>query len=91
MSGTGWQQIGEDLFCFEEACNVYALRYGKRAVVVDCGTGALCPRCYAAPRLPILQARPDMAPDTEIPIGPLLFCPVPLTCDGTNLLLPRHG
>lgn len=35
-----WTQLAPDLFLFPDACNVYLLRTGDRAVVVDAGTGA---------------------------------------------------
>ena len=39
MSDTGWQRLGDDLYCYPDACNVYLLRYGDRAIAVDYGTG----------------------------------------------------
>jgi len=35
-----WRQLAPDLFLFPDACNVYLLRDGDRAVAVDFGSGA---------------------------------------------------
>lgn len=37
-----WKQIVPDLFYWTDACNVYLLRYGDRAMAIDWGTGAWC-------------------------------------------------
>ncbi len=49
--GTGWTLVGPDLFLFRDACNVYAIRRGDEAVLIDAGTGA------AALRLPEIGVR----------------------------------
>lgn len=35
-----WSRVDTELFCFTDSCNVYVLRAGDRAVVIDAGTGA---------------------------------------------------
>ncbi len=40
MLTAAWTELLPDLFCWRDACNVYLLRDGKRAVVIDYGTGA---------------------------------------------------
>jgi glyoxylase-like metal-dependent hydrolase (beta-lactamase superfamily II) len=40
----GWTALAPDLFCFPEACNVYAIRRGDAAVLVDAGCGAAASR-----------------------------------------------
>jgi len=135
-----WTRLGRDLFRFADACNVYLLRYGERAIAVDFGSGAWlarldeigverlehvvlthahrdqcyglyrggvqgftvhapaadapflrpdalrafwdtyqangCPASYAAPCLPLENARTDMAADTETRLGPARFCSI---------------
>ena len=36
---TSWKKLAPDLFLFADACNVYLLRYGERAIAIDFGTG----------------------------------------------------
>lgn len=37
--GRHWRVLGEELFLFSDSCNVYLLRYGDRALVIDFGSG----------------------------------------------------
>jgi glyoxylase-like metal-dependent hydrolase (beta-lactamase superfamily II) len=36
----GWDKISENLFLFRDTCNVYCVRSGARAILVDAGSGA---------------------------------------------------
>jgi glyoxylase-like metal-dependent hydrolase (beta-lactamase superfamily II) len=36
-----WSQLGEDLFLWRDCCNVYAIRRGEEAILVDGGSGAV--------------------------------------------------
>ena len=36
---TSWKKLAPDLFLFADACNIYLLRDGDRAIAVDFGTG----------------------------------------------------
>lgn len=37
----GVQQIWENLYCFQDACQVYLIKKGDRAVLIDFGTGGI--------------------------------------------------
>lgn len=37
------RQISENVFCFSDTCNVYVIRNGDRAVLIDYGSGRSCP------------------------------------------------
>ena len=38
--GSTWTRLADDLFLWTDSCNVYLLRNGAHAVVIDAGTGA---------------------------------------------------
>jgi glyoxylase-like metal-dependent hydrolase (beta-lactamase superfamily II) len=40
VCGSTWTRLAEDLFLWSDSCNVYLLRNGAHAVVIDAGTGA---------------------------------------------------
>lgn len=53
-----------------------------------------CPAAYAAPRLPVPDAEPDLAPDTETRIGPARFCAIATpghTTGALSYVVAWHG
>jgi glyoxylase-like metal-dependent hydrolase (beta-lactamase superfamily II) len=39
LAHNAWQRISENLWCLEDTCNVYAIRSGDEAVLIDFGSG----------------------------------------------------